>query len=96
MKHSFPSDFTLLKAKEGSPVDLQRLQNQVLQQSLEEMRSLLSTQAAELTKLRLSLERRTAVLSPTKAYSNQAYHDRLSGSSKGSSGMTFHRSNLLT
>ncbi|PPQ96770.1 hypothetical protein CVT26_006269 [Gymnopilus dilepis] len=86
MKQSFPSDFTLLKAKEGSPVDLQRLQNQVLQQSLEEMRSLLSTQAAELIKLRLTLERRTAVFSPTKAYFNQAYHDRLSGSSKGSSG----------
>ncbi|PPQ75836.1 hypothetical protein CVT26_001130 [Gymnopilus dilepis] len=83
MKSSFPTDFTLLKAKEGSPVDLQRLQNQVLQQSLEEMRSLLSTQTAELTKLRQTLERRTAVLSPTKAYSNQVYQDR-SNNVKGS------------
>lgn len=95
MKCSFPTDFSLLKANEGSSVDLERIQNQVLQQSLEEMRSLLSSQTAELTKLRQTLERRTAVLSPTKAYSNQAYQDRFTSSSKGSFGMAFPYSMLL-
>src|SRR5271155_3388505 len=42
--------------------------------SLEEMRCLLTNQSLELRALHHKLERRTAILSPTKSFSTEAYH----------------------
>src|SRR5271155_3085407 len=42
--------------------------------SLEEMRCLLTNQSLELRALHHKLERRTAVLSPTKSFSTEAHH----------------------
>lgn len=75
MKGTFPSELALLQAKAGSPLDLARIQSELIRQSLEEVRSLWYTATMELGKLRELLERRTAVLSPTKGFSVQQYSE---------------------
>jgi hypothetical protein len=74
MKTEFPANLSLLQAKAGHPVNLQRIQDQSMRLSLEEMRCLLTSQTLELQALHHKLERRTAVLSPTKKFSTEAYH----------------------
>ncbi|KDQ24125.1 hypothetical protein PLEOSDRAFT_1079281 [Pleurotus ostreatus PC15] len=74
MSSTFRTELTLLRAKEGSPVDLQRLENELLQQSLESIRSLAAQQASEIKALRVMFERRTSVLSPTQGFSADSYH----------------------
>src|SRR5277367_6810373 len=76
MKTEFPKNLSLLQAKAGNPVDLQRIQDESMRLSLEEMRSLLTSQTLELKALHHKLERRTAVFSPTKLFSTEAYHQR--------------------
>lgn len=73
MKETFPSELALLQAKAGSPLDLARIQSELIRQSLEEVRSLWYTATMELGKLRQLLERRTAVLSPTKGFTMESY-----------------------
>lgn len=75
MRNTFPSEFSALKASEGSPVDLQRIANESLRKALEEMRCLLVSQSSEMKAMRLMLQRRTAVLSPSKGFSNEAYYN---------------------
>ncbi|KAF4607636.1 hypothetical protein EYR38_001709 [Pleurotus pulmonarius] len=72
-----PSDTAQL-GWEGSPVDLQRLENELLQQSLESIRSLAAHQASEIRALRLLFERRTSALSPTQGFSVETYHQSFS------------------
>jgi hypothetical protein len=74
MKTEFPMNLSLLQAKAGNPVDLQRIQDKYMRLSLEEMRSLISSQNVELKALHHKLERRTAVFSPTKSFSTETYH----------------------
>lgn len=74
MSSTFRTELTLLRAKEGSPVDLQQLENELLQQSLEVIRSLAAQQASEIKALRVIFERRTSVLSPTQGFSVDSYH----------------------
>ncbi|KAH9939892.1 hypothetical protein B0H21DRAFT_812429 [Amylocystis lapponica] len=73
MKVEFQTQLTLLKAQAQNPVDLERLQNVLLRQSLEQMRVLLKEQTDQLRLLTDLLQRRTAVLSPAKAYSHASY-----------------------
>ncbi|KAJ7751177.1 tRNA synthetases class II (A)-domain-containing protein [Mycena olivaceomarginata] len=58
MESTFPSELSLLQAKEGNPADLLLVQNAVLRKTLED----------------LILERRTAVLSPVQGFSAALYH----------------------
>ena len=74
MSSTFRTELTLLCAKEGSPVDLQRLENELLQQSLESLCSLAAQQASEIKALRVMFEHPTSVLSPTQGFSVDAYH----------------------
>ena len=74
MTTTFRTDLSVLEANAGSPVDLQRLQDRTLQLALEEVRSLQSKQAADMQKLSTMFQRRTAVLSPTKGFSTDLYH----------------------
>jgi hypothetical protein len=69
----FPTELAQLQASAGSPVDLMRIQNEAMRQALEENRVQLREVRLELAGFRKSFERRTAVLSPAKAYSHQAY-----------------------
>jgi hypothetical protein len=80
MKRVFPSELAVLKANEGSPVDLARIQNHTLRMSLEEVRvqlytqnQLLAAQGKRLEEMMAIINRRTSALSPAKAYSNAAY-----------------------
>jgi hypothetical protein len=73
MTHTFPSAYSILCASEGSPVDLQRLENETLRLALEEQRVLSSNLLLELKELRRMFERRTNVLSPPKGFSNTTY-----------------------
>jgi hypothetical protein len=73
MKTVFLSELACLQANAGNPVDLMRIQNEAMRQALEENRVQLRELRLELTAMRASFERRTAVLSPAKAYSHQAY-----------------------
>lgn len=75
MKTDFRTSLSLLKSKEGSPVDLQRIQNESLRLALEEVRSLLVTSNLTLTALCQKMERRTNIFSPTKGFSNTTYQD---------------------
>lgn len=81
MKSEFPTALSLLKAKEGSPIDLQRIQNESLQLALEEVRSLLVSQTLALKALTRKMDRRTSVLTPTQ-FSSETYQRRLERSSQ--------------
>lgn len=73
----FPNELAVLKANAGSPVDLQRLQKRTLQLALEEVRSVQVNQAVTIQKISTLLERRTAVLSPTKGFSQDSYYQSM-------------------
>jgi hypothetical protein len=73
MKTTFPSELTILQSAAGNPVDMARIADAALRQSLEEMRAQLSSQQVKMAQMMRLLERRTAVLSPAKGYSNAAY-----------------------
>ncbi|KAJ7916427.1 hypothetical protein B0H13DRAFT_2449107 [Mycena leptocephala] len=74
MQSTFPSELSLLQAKEGSPADLLLIQNAVLRKALEDLYKLANIGDAKLTKLTEILERRTAVLSPAQGFSTASYH----------------------
>lgn len=76
MKNDFPSSLAILRANQGSPIDLQRIQNESLRLALEEVRSVLTEQKFLLQSLNQTLARRTAVLSPSKNFSGKKYQDR--------------------
>jgi hypothetical protein len=73
MKMVFPSELAILQANAGSPVDLMRIQNEAMWQALEENRVRLRELRHELGAMNAVVQRRTAVLSPAKAYSHQTY-----------------------
>jgi hypothetical protein len=76
MRTTFPAELCVLQANAGSPIDLARIQNEALRLSLEEVRSLLGAQYSQLKQLISMVQRRTAVLSPSKGYSNETYARR--------------------
>ena len=73
MTNVYPSELACLQANAGSPIDLMRIQNEAMRQALEENRVQLRELRRELSAMRVSFDRRTAVLSPAKAYSHQMY-----------------------
>ncbi|KAJ3730396.1 hypothetical protein C8R42DRAFT_650031, partial [Lentinula raphanica] len=64
MKTEFPTQLSLIQAKAGSPVDLQRIQNESLRLALEEVRVIMTGMRIEMQKLSAQLDRRTQLLSP--------------------------------
>ncbi|KAF8816577.1 hypothetical protein BYT27DRAFT_7229903 [Phlegmacium glaucopus] len=95
MKTDFPTNLSLLQAKAGNPVDFQRIQDEAMRLSLEDMRCLLTAQTLELRALHHKLERRTAVLSPTKSFSTEAYHRSYTNISDSTSSSTLQPSFVL-
>ncbi|KAJ7231956.1 hypothetical protein C8J57DRAFT_1250827 [Mycena rebaudengoi] len=73
MSSVFPVDLKRLKDSEKEPLDLARIQNEALRLSLEEVRVQLVQQTRILERMKQKFERRTAVFSPAKGYSNEAY-----------------------
>lgn len=70
MKTTFPTELISVQANAGSPTDLALIQNRILQQSLENMYRMLSTQEKTIRDLSRILKRRTAALSPTQGFSD--------------------------
>ncbi|KAJ7261650.1 hypothetical protein C8J57DRAFT_1232499 [Mycena rebaudengoi] len=73
MSSVFPVDLKRLKDSEKEPLDLARIHNEALRLSLEEVRVQLVQQTRILERMKQKFERRTAVFSPAKGYSNEAY-----------------------
>ncbi|TFK72355.1 hypothetical protein BDN72DRAFT_894862 [Pluteus cervinus] len=77
MRTTFCEELLLLQAAAGSPVDLSRVQDKVVQQALSQIYTISLTQISELRQMHAQFERRTAILSPTKGYSAVTHHARL-------------------
>ncbi|KAJ7232353.1 hypothetical protein C8J57DRAFT_1383741 [Mycena rebaudengoi] len=73
MSGIFPVDLKRLQDSEKEPLDLARIQNEALRLSLEEVRVQLVQQTRILERMERKLERRTALFSPAKGYSSDAY-----------------------
>jgi hypothetical protein len=84
MKNTFPTELSLLQAKEGNPADLLLVQNTVLRKALEDLYRIVDAGDTKLTKLTELFERRTAVFSPAQGFSNSSYHRNGTCSSDGS------------
>ena len=76
MKDSFPAQLDLENALAGDPISLERIQNDVIRQSLEQIRQQSSLQRDSITTLELQvtelaaiLKRRTSQWTPAKAHS---------------------------
>jgi hypothetical protein len=76
MTTEYPAQLAILQAKQGNPVDLERMQNAILRRSLEELRALQAESNMQIQKLTQLVERRTQVFSPAKAYSHDTYNRR--------------------
>ena len=68
MRCEFAVQLAQLGAQAKDPIDLERLQNAILKQSLEQMRVQLKDYADQLRELIALIHRRTSALSPAKAY----------------------------
>lgn len=77
MRTDYITSLSLLKAKAGDSFEIGRIQDHELKNSLAGMRSLLDMQSREIKALNLKFERRTAVFSPTKAFSSATYSSSL-------------------
>jgi hypothetical protein len=73
MTTCFPTEYSLVCANAGNPVDLQRIQDETMRIAFEEQRVLISQLTSELRQLRMAFDRRTQVLSPAKGFSNERY-----------------------
>lgn len=85
MTTRFPTEYSLICANAGNPVDLQRIQDETMRVAFEEQRVLISNLCSELRQLRMDFNRRTQVLSPAKGFSNERLHSsNVSSSSRKS------------
>ena len=73
MKTEFPQNLILLKSQAGDPIEIERIQNDILRQAFNNVSTLLSKQTLQIKILTEKLDRRTSVLSPTKSFSTETY-----------------------
>ncbi|KAJ7629821.1 hypothetical protein B0H17DRAFT_1164275 [Mycena rosella] len=66
MTTGYPSALSVLQAAAGSPIDLRRIENEALHDTLASMRDILEVKEI--------LNRRTAVLTPARGFSASTYH----------------------
>lgn len=76
MTHHFPSEYAALKAKAGSPVNLMRVQDQLIRQALEQNRAALQEVQMQTAQAFKVLNRRTQMFSPSKFNSELYYEHR--------------------
>ncbi|KAF9474955.1 hypothetical protein BDN70DRAFT_814884, partial [Pholiota conissans] len=74
MKTGYPTSLSLLEAKAGNSFEVERIQNKEIRDSLEGMRSMMEIERRKLEVFSAKIERRTAVLSPTK-FSSSTYYN---------------------
>ncbi|KAF5373795.1 hypothetical protein D9758_000952 [Tetrapyrgos nigripes] len=87
MSTTFKTEYTILKAQAGSNIDLSRIQDAVIRESITGTNSRISQMTTQLTALSSILDRRTAHFSPTKGmgWSTETYYNRYSSALPGSS-----------
>jgi len=90
MKTEFPQSLALLKAQAGDPLETERIQNSLLQRALDNVYTLLAEQTLQIKVLSQKLDRRTAVLSPTKSFSTDTYQHSYDISKRKSSSCLRH------
>lgn len=77
MRSTFPAELTLLRAAAGSPIDLQRIQDEVMRRAIADMHSVMTSHSNQLLKLAAQVDRRTAVFSPTRGgFSTEVHYKR--------------------
>lgn len=96
MTTQYRSELAALRSAAGSPVDLQRVQDSLMRQSLEQMRSALSDTKTFMHAFAMKMECRTAVLSPTKNFSDDVHQRRLECSSRSVTQPQFGSSSATT
>jgi hypothetical protein len=74
MATTYQSELCALQAQQGSPIDIQRIQDQMIRTAIEEVRALQSKHTNEIGSLIQLMKRRTSVFSPTKGFSTESYH----------------------
>jgi hypothetical protein len=84
MKTEFPQNLALLKSQAGDPLEIERLQNSLLKGALDNVYAVLAEQTLQIKMLSQKLDRRTAVLSPTKSFSVDTYQRAFEISSRKS------------
>jgi hypothetical protein len=90
MKTEFPQNLALLKSQAGDPLEIERLQNSLLKGALDNVYAVLAEQTLQIKMLSQKLDRRTAVLSPTKSFSVDTYQRTFEISSRKSSSFLIH------
>lgn len=76
MRNEYPRSLRILQLKAGDPVQFERVQNVLIREGLEGISAILSQTNMRLEAMNMKLERRTAMLSPTKSYSTEIYSQR--------------------
>lgn len=66
MKHSYPHDLALRQAKAGEPIAIERVQNELIRESLASLRSVMTVMRSDLLDTQALVHRRTDILSPSK------------------------------
>ena len=74
MATTYQSELCALQAQQGSTINIQRMQDQLLQTALEEVCVLQAKHINEIGGLIQLMKRRTAVFSPMKGFSTESYH----------------------
>ncbi|KAF8209033.1 hypothetical protein K438DRAFT_2012373 [Mycena galopus ATCC 62051] len=74
MASGYPAELSTLRAAAGNPIEIERIQNAALARALHGLRQLLSSMSYEITELRNTVNRRTAVFTPARGFSADVYH----------------------
>ncbi|KAJ7027044.1 hypothetical protein C8F04DRAFT_1399692 [Mycena alexandri] len=74
MTTGYPAQLSALQAAAGDPLEIERIQNVQLVRVLNGMRGSLSSMTQELRELRAMVGRRTAMFTPARGFSPNAYH----------------------
>lgn len=74
MKDEFPRCLSIIKAGAGDPLEIERLQNDILRQRISNLTSKVESQSTQIQALIIDFKRRTAALSPTQGFSSGDYH----------------------
>ncbi len=74
MSDKFPADLASIQAEAGASVDLGCLQDDIICQAMEQLCTSQADQNSKLNAMNTMLQRRLAMFSPQKGFSNEVYH----------------------
>ncbi len=68
MSDKFPADLASIQAEAGAPVDLGRLQDDIIRQAMEQLRTSQADQNSKLDAMEYNAQHRLAMFSPQKDF----------------------------